>query len=140
MDIHTLPFINACLNGTATVFLVAGGISIHKKQVTLHRNCMVISFVVSAFFLISYLYYHFHFPTKTFPELGLIKVFYLGILFPHICLATIMVPMIFRTFFLAFTEQVEKHKWWARLTYPIWLFVSVTGVIIYLMLYEWFAV
>ena len=95
--------------------------------------------VVSAAFLTSYLIYHFHVPSKKFPDLGWIKTVYLLILFPHIILATVMVPMILKTFWHAWRGEWDKHKKIARITFPIWLYVSVTGVVVYLMLYRWFA-
>jgi putative membrane protein len=93
----------------------------------------------SALFLGFYLYYHYHFGSKKFPDLGWIKTVYLVILVPHIILAAGMVPLIVLTFFHAFRENWEKHKRIAKITFPIWIYVSFTGVLIYLMLYVWFA-
>lgn len=105
----------------------------------MHIKLMTGALVVSAAFLTSYLIYHFHVPSKKFPDLGWIKTVYLLILFPHIILATVMVPMILKTFWHAWRGEWDKHKKIARITFPIWLYVSVTGVVVYLMLYRWFA-
>ncbi len=101
---------------------------------------MVSALIFSSIFLAGYLVYHYNHGGTTFPELGWIKTLYLTILFPHIILAVVMVPMILMTFFYAFKDQREKHKRLARITFPIWMYVSVTGVIIYLMVHQWFRV
>jgi len=94
----------------------------------------------STIFLTGYLIYHYHHGSTVFPELGWIKTLYLLILFPHIILAVIMVPMIIMTFYHAFGNNFEKHKRLAKITFPIWMYVSVTGVLIYLMVHQWFKV
>lgn len=99
---------------------------------------MLGALIVSTAFLTSYLYYHFHVPATKFPDLGWIKIAYLIMLFTHIVLAVAMLPMIVMTFFYALKNKTEKHKKIARKTFPIWLYVSVTGVVIYFMLYHWF--
>ena len=99
---------------------------------------MIAAFITSAIFLTSYLIYHFHVPSKKFPDLGWIKTVYFLILFPHILLAIVMVPMILKTFWHAFREEWDQHKKIARITFPIWIYVSFTGVLVYLMLYQWF--
>jgi uncharacterized membrane protein YozB (DUF420 family) len=101
---------------------------------------MISALIFSAIFLTGYLIYHYHHGSTKFPDLGWIKTVYLLILFPHIILAIVMVPMILITFYHAFKGNFEKHKKIARITFPIWLYVSVTGVIIYLMIYQFFAV
>ena len=100
---------------------------------------MVSALIVSTGFLVSYLIYHYNVPSKKFPDLGWIKVLYLLILIPHIILAAVMVPMIIKTFWHAYKQEWEKHKRIARITFPIWMYVSVTGVLVYLMVYQWFA-
>ncbi len=139
MSLSDLPALNASLNALASVLLFSGFIAIKNNKKELHKCLMISAFIVSSLFLASYLYYHFHFPTKKFPDLGWIKTLYYLILFPHIILAVVMLPMIFLTFVRAFKQDWEKHKKIARLTFPIWSYVSVTGVLIYLMLYQWFA-
>lgn len=139
MTIQDLPTLNAILNSIAGVFLVTGYIAIKKNKRDLHRNLMISALVVSGAFLTSYLIYHFNVPSKKFPDLGWIKTVYLLILIPHIILAAVMVPMILKTFWHAFRGEWEKHKKIAKITFPIWMYVSVTGVIVYLMLYQWYA-
>lgn len=139
MTIEDLPTLNASLNSVSFVLLLCGFFAIKKGKRELHIKLMTAALVVSAAFLTSYLIYHFHVPSKKFPDLGWIKTVYLLILFPHIILATVMVPMILKTFWHAWRGEWDKHKKIARITFPIWLYVSVTGVVVYLMLYRWFA-
>lgn len=101
---------------------------------------MLLALFFSTIFLAGYLTYHYHHGSTVFPELGWIKTLYLLILFPHIVLAVVMVPMIAITFYHAFKRNFEKHKKMARITFPIWMYVSVTGVIIYLFVHRWFKV
>lgn len=139
MTVQDLPTLNATLNSAAFVLLLSGYIAIKKNQKIIHRNFMIAALCVSAAFLTSYLIYHYHVPSKKFPDIGIMKTVYLLILIPHIILAAVMVPMILKTFWHAYKEEWEKHKKIARLTFPIWMYVSVTGVIIYFMLYHWYA-
>lgn len=139
MTVQDLPTLNASLNAVATVLLLSGYIAIKKKNEKLHKNLMVSALIVSAMFLTSYLIYHYHVPSKKFPDLGWIKTVYLVILIPHIILAAAMVPMIIKTFWHAFRDERAKHLKIARITFPIWIYVSVTGVIVYFMLYHWYA-
>lgn len=139
MTVQDLPTLNATLNSIAGVLLLSGYIAIKKQNKDLHRNLMIAALIVSAAFLTSYLTYHFHVPSKKFPDLGIIKTIYLIILIPHIILAAVMVPMILKTFWHAYKQEWEKHKKIARITFPIWMYVSVTGVIVYFMLYQWYA-
>lgn len=138
MTVQDLPTLNASLNTVAAILLLSGYIAIKKGQRELHKKIMVSALVVSAAFLTSYLIYHYHVPSKKFPDLGWIKTVYLLILIPHIILAAVMVPMILKTFWHAFRGEWEKHKKIAKVTFPIWMYVSVTGVIVYFMLYRWF--
>jgi putative membrane protein len=123
----------------ATVLLLSGYAAIRSGRRELHRNFMVSALLVSAAFLACYLVYHYHVGSKPFPDLGWIKTVYLVILVPHIFLAAIMVPMILMTFWHAWRQNWEKHRRIAVWTFPIWIYVSLTGVLIYLMLYVWFA-
>lgn len=137
--IEKLPMINACLNGAATICLALGYYFIKFKQdKEAHKKAMISALVISAVFLGCYLVYHYHAGSKKFPDLGWIKTVYLIILVPHIILAAVMVPMILMTFWHAGKQNWEKHKKIARVTFPIWMYVSITGVLIYLMLYVWF--
>jgi putative membrane protein len=138
MKVQDLPTLNASLNAVAATLLMFGYIAIKQKKEELHKKLMISALVVSAAFLTSYLIYHYHVPSKKFPELGWIKTVYLMILIPHIILAAAMVPMILKTFWHAFRNEREKHRKIARITFPIWMYVSVTGVVVYFMLYHWF--
>ena len=138
MTIQELPLLNAILNSIAGTLLLSGYIAIKKNKKILHRNLMVSALIVSAAFLTSYLIYHYHVPSKKFPDLGIIKTIYFIILFPHIILAVVMVPMILKTFWHAFRSEWESHRKIARITFPIWMYVSVTGVVVYFMLYHWY--
>lgn len=138
MTVQDLPTLNASLNTIAGILLLFGYISIKQGKKELHKRLMISALLVSAAFLTSYLIYHYHVPSKKFPDLGWIKTVYLVILIPHIILAAVMVPMILKTFWHAFRGEWEKHKKIAKITFPIWMYVSVTGVIVYLMLYQWF--
>ena len=140
MNTSNLPAINAFFNLLSTICLVTGFAFIKKKNVESHKKCMISALFFSTIFLIGYLFYHYHHGSTKFPDLGWIKTLYLLILIPHIILAVVMVPMILTTFFHAFKGNWEKHKKIARWTFPIWLYVSVTGVIIYLMIYQIFTV
>lgn len=137
----SLPAINATLNGLATILLLLGYRAIKGGARERHARLMRAAFVASAVFLGCYLYYHTVVlplqggPTQ-FHGTGLAKVAYLVLLASHVLLAIINLPMILRTFWLAHREDWERHRWWARKTYPIWLYVSVTGVVVYLVLYH----
>lgn len=138
MTVQDLPALNASLNTVAGILLLVGYISIKQGKKELHKKLMISALIVSTAFLTSYLIYHYHVPSKKFPDLGWIKTVYLIILIPHIILAAIMVPMILKTFWHAFRGEWEKHKKIARITFPIWMYVSITGVVVYLMLYQWY--
>lgn len=129
-----LPHVNAFLNSVTTVLLVTGYIFIKKKNESAHIKAMVSAVVFSALFLISYLTYH-HFQGDTkFIAQGLIRPIYFFILISHIVLSAVMLPMIFTTLFHAAKGNREKHKKIAKITFPIWLYVSVTGVLIFIFL------
>lgn len=133
-----LPLINACLNMLSSVFLILGWITVKKNKVEAHKKLMITAFATSALFLACYLYYHFTAGHFKFTGEGTIRTVYFIILVPHILLAMVMVPMILRTFYLAFKDEREKHRKIAKVTLPIWLYVSLTGVILYLYIYVWF--
>ena len=136
--VRRLPLINASLNGLATVLLVAGYLAIKVgKARNAHRNLMLASFGTSAVFLGCYLVYHYFQLTKHFSGTGVAKIFYFAILITHVILAAAVPFLATMTIYHAFRENWGKHLRMARLTFPIWLYVSVTGVIIYLMLYHW---
>ena len=138
IPVESLPTLNALLNGTSTVFLVTGYLFIRRKNIAAHRLCMLAALVSSALFLTSYLIYHYHVGSKPFQGPGWARTIYLIILLPHIVLAAAMVPFIIVLVIRAIRSQFDKHRRLARWTLPVWLYVSVTGVIIYFMLYHWF--
>ena len=133
------PALNASLNATSAVLLVTGRVFIARKRVTEHRLCMSAAVVLSSLFLSSYLYYHFHYRLLTrFPGQGLVRPLYFLLLGTHTTLAVLIVPMILVTLSRALKERFDQHKRIARWTFPLWLYVSVTGVVIYFMLYQWY--
>ncbi len=134
-----LPTLNAFLNGTSAILLVVGVMLIHRGHREAHARVMLAATAVSAAFLASYLYYHFvvvprdgHTP---FGGEGWLKKAYLGLLVTHVLGAIVNLPMILRTLWLAHREDWARHRYWARRTFPLWLYVSVTGVVVYLALY-----
>ena len=136
ISILDLPALNASLNGTSGVLLILGYVFIRKKKVNLHKSCMLGAFSTSILFLISYLTYHYFTGSKAFLGEGWIRVFYFAILISHIVLAVVIVPLAIMTLVRAWKGNFERHQRIARWTLPLWLYVSVTGVIVYLMLYQ----
>jgi putative membrane protein len=139
MTTHDLPAVNATLNSLSAAFLVAGFAFIKRGNKTTHRNCMISAFVTSVIFLGCYLTYHATVKTVThFIEPAWFRPIYLTILLTHSVLAAIIVPLILLTLWRAKKENFEAHKKVARWSWPLWLYVSVTGVVIYLLLYRVF--
>jgi len=134
--IHSLPAVNAGLNGLGTVFLLAGYVMIRRRRIELHRACMLAAFACSVLFLTSYLIYHYHAGSTPFPGTGLIRPLYFFILITHIVLAALLPPLEVMTLWRAWKKRFEAHARLARWTLPIWLYVSVTGVLVYVMLYR----
>jgi uncharacterized membrane protein YozB (DUF420 family) len=137
ISIGDLPTLNAVLNGTSAVLLAFGYLFIRRKKVNLHKACMVSAFVVSTLFLVSYLIYHYHAGSKPFPGEGWTRPLYFAILISHVILATVTLPLSIVTLARGLRGRFEKHRSIARWALPIWLYVSVTGVAVYLMLYRW---
>ena len=132
--VSSLPAVNAILNSLSTIFLLSGFYFIKKKNVKAHVISMSSATATSGLFLVSYLLYH-HFQGDTkFVATGSIRYVYFSILISHVLLSMMQVPLIFITLWNAFTRRYEKHKFWARWTFPIWLYVSVTGVVIFIFL------
>lgn len=138
MELRDLPAINACLNGLSAVLLSFGYVFIKQGKRVAHRNCMIAAFVTSSIFLACYLYYHAHAGRTVFKDPAWFRPIYLTILLTHTILAVTIVPMILMTFHRALKERFELHKKIARWTWPLWMYVSVTGVLIYLLLYQIF--
>jgi uncharacterized membrane protein YozB (DUF420 family) len=133
------PAINATLNGSSAILLLAGRWFIKHGQMAVHRAFMVAALAVSSLFLGCYLYYHAHVPSVPFQGTGWSRPVYFTILFSHTVLAAAIVPMVIVTLSRALRERFDRHRAIARWTYPVWLYVSVTGVVIYVMLYHLFA-
>jgi putative membrane protein len=139
LEASDFPGLNASLNATSAVLLIMGRIFIAQKQKNAHRTAMIAATISSSLFLVCYLYYHFHFRILThFATPGWPKTIYLTILGTHTVLAAVLVPMVLLTLNRALHEQFDRHRNIARWTWPVWMYVSVTGVIIYFMLYVWF--
>ena len=136
MEIAQLPTLNATLNGIATVLLLCGWLAIRRHNIPAHRLCMLGAVLASALFLVFYLVYHFHSPVNVFPGRGAVRVVYLLILVSHIVLAIVNAPLVVLTLWRALHGDFERHRRIARWTLPIWLYVSVTGVVVYVMLYQ----
>ena len=136
MSASDLPALNASLNGVAALFLMAGYAFIRQRKVTAHRASMVGALAASALFLVSYVVYHANAGSKPFPGTGPIRAVYFFILITHVVLAAAILPMALVTLSRALRERFDLHVRIARWTLPLWLYVSVTGVVIYLMLYR----
>ncbi len=133
------PVINASLNGTSAVLLVTAHSMIKRGRVATHRGLMLAAVITSSLFLVSYLYYHAHVGSVHFQGQGWSRPLYFSILISHTTLAAAIVPLVIITLSRALRQRFDRHRAIARWTYPIWLYVSVTGVIIYFMLYHLFA-
>ena len=134
--ISYLPHLNAFLNGTSAVLLFSGYSFIRKGNIAAHRTCQISALIVSLLFLCSYLTYHFHHGTTRFAGQGFVRPLYFIILTSHTILAVVIVPLVAVTFVRALRADFVKHRRIARVTFPLWLYVSVTGVIVYLILYQ----
>ena len=144
MSVYDLPAVNASLNGLSAILLTAGFVCIRQKRIGAHRACMISAFCVSVIFLVCYVTYHIylekvlHRGVTHFLNPPWFRPIYLAILISHTILAMVIVPLILITLFLALTHRFDKHKKIARWTWPLWMYVSVTGVIVYLLLYQIF--
>lgn len=136
MEIASLPTLNASLNALASVFLVAGYVMIRSRRIDAHRRCMLSALGTSALFLISYVIYHANAGSVPFKGTGAVRVVYFAVLIPHIILAAAILPLALITTARGLRGDYTRHVRIARWTLPIWLYVSVTGVIVYLMLYH----
>ena len=136
VPLSALPALNAALNGTCALLLTVGYLFIRRRRVLAHKICMGSAFVTSTLFLISYLTYHHHVGSRPFGGQGAIRSLYFTILISHTILAATIVPLALITMYRALKGRFDRHVRIARWTLPLWLYVSVTGVIVYLMLYH----
>jgi uncharacterized membrane protein YozB (DUF420 family) len=136
VELTSFPALNASLNATTAALLVTGWVLIKKNRREAHRWTMVAAFLCSALFLACYLYYHFHVGSVRFQKTGWIRPVYFTILLTHTILAVLVLPLILRALYLAAKDRFEEHARAARWAFPVWLYVSVTGVTVYWMLYR----
>lgn len=146
--IYKLPMVNAILNGTCSVLLIASLIAIKKKNIALHKRINLTAFVLSSLFLVCYVTAHYFIPDTKFGDIdhdGImsaeesdlvsgIKPFYIILLLSHIFLAAIVLPFVLLSFYYGLTDQREKHRKLVRISYPVWLYVTITGVVVYIMI------
>ncbi len=131
---YFLPKLNACINGTCSILLILSLYFIRKKNIEMHKKINIITFALSSVFLVSYVMFHYFVKETHFGGEGIIKSIYYFILLTHIVLAAVVLPLILLSFYRGLQMQVELHKKLVRWSYPIWLYVTVTGVIVYLMI------
>lgn len=141
--IDILPHINVSLNGLSTLLLIVGLLLIKSKREIAHRNVMLATFAVNVLFLISYLTYHAYAGSKSFPSdpqvaPTLIRYFYYALLLTHVLLAAAVPLLAIGSIYLGLTNQRARHRRLSLITWPIWFYVSVTGILVYLMLYHWY--
>jgi putative membrane protein len=134
--ISSLPAVNACLNSASAILLLAGYRFIRRREISRHRACMIAAFVCSSVFLFSYVYYHVHVGVVRFTGQGWIRPVYFTLLTTHTILAITILPLAILTLTRALQEKFDRHRRIARWTLPLWLYVSVTGVIVYWLLYR----
>jgi putative membrane protein len=135
MTLTELPTVNASLNAVSTVLLFCGYIAVRKGRPDVHRNFMVAAMATSALFLACYLYYHFHFPTTKYQGQGALRYVYFSILITHVLLAMVVPPAAIAAVWHAWKGRFDRHVRVTRWLWPVWMYVSVTGVVVYLMLY-----
>lgn len=134
LDVRFLPHLNGVINSATALVLLVGYYFIKKGKQREHRTAMLTAFALSSIFLISYVIYHSAGKQTSYGGDGLLKIFYLFILFTHIILAVVVVPLVLLSIYYGLTRQNQKHKKLTKWTFPIWLYVSVTGVLVYLMI------
>ena len=136
MTVSDLPALNATLNAISFMFLLSGYVLIKRGRRDAHRNCMVGALLMSALFLTSYVIYHLNVGSVPFRKTGWIRTVYFSVLIPHVILAAAIVPMVLITVSRAWSRKFDTHRRIARWTLPLWMYVSVTGVVVYVMLYQ----
>ena len=136
MTLHDLPAVNATLNGLSGILLVVGYAAIRAGRINWHRRCMIAAFVTSAVFLVCYVIYHAQVGSVRFTRQGFVRPLYFSILITHVTLAATVVPLAVMTLRRGLRAQYPRHRAIARWTLPVWLYVSVTGVLVYVLLYQ----
>ncbi len=136
IDYTVLPAVNATLNAIAGVFLLVGFVMIKQRRIDAHRNAMLAAFSASALFLVSYLIYHAQAGSRPFTGQGAIRYVYFAVLISHVILAAAILPMAVTTLSRGLRGRYAEHRRIATKTFPVWMYVSITGVIVYLMLYQ----
>jgi uncharacterized membrane protein YozB (DUF420 family) len=136
MTVHDLPAVNATLNGISAVLLTIGYVLILKRRIDAHRRVMIAAFTTSSLFLICYVIYHAQVGSVRFPRQGFVRPLYFGILITHVTLAAAVPPLAIITLSRGLKAKFDRHRAIARWTLPIWLYVSVTGVLVYVLLYQ----
>jgi uncharacterized membrane protein YozB (DUF420 family) len=135
-DLSIFPALNATLNGASAVLIATGRVLIRRKRVSWHRACMIAAVATSTLFLASYLYYHAQVGSVRFPGQGWVRPAYFTLLISHTVLAAAVVPLVIWSLTLGLRKRFDRHRRIARWTYPIWLYVSITGVLVYILLYQ----
>ena len=135
-DVAALPVLNALLNGASAALLTAGWLFVRRRRIAAHRACMLGAFCVSVLFLVSYVAYHALAGSRPFAGQGWVRALYFAVLVPHIVLAAAMVPFVLTTLYRALRGDFARHARLARWTLPVWLYVSITGVLVYWLLYH----
>ena len=134
--VHDLPAVNASLNAISFVLLVCGWLLIRARRIAQHRRVMIAAFITSSLFLVSYLTYHAQVGSVRFTRYGFVRPFYFTILITHVTLAALVLPLAIVTLSRALAAKFDRHRRIARWTLPIWMYVSVTGVLVYVLLYQ----
>jgi putative membrane protein len=137
IDVSGLPLVNACLNALSGVLLAIGWVCIRRRRIAAHITCMLAAFGVSSLFLLSYVTYHYYAGSRPFTGQGWIRPVYFGLLITHIVLAAAIVPLALTTIYRGWRARFDRHVKIARWTLPLWLYVSITGVLVYWLLYGW---
>ena len=138
MTLHDLPAVNATLNGLSTIFILCGWYFIRRDFKREHIACMTLALFASTLFLVCYLLYHFHAGSVRFTAQGPVRFLYFTVLLSHTLLAVAVLPLVIMTVVPALRTRFDRHRRIGRWTMPVWLYVSVTGVLVYMMLYQWF--
>jgi putative membrane protein len=136
VTVHDLPAVNATLNAASGVLLLIGYLLIRARRIEQHRRCMIAAFVTSSLFLVCYLVYHAQVGSVPFMRQGFVRPLYFGILITHVTLAAVVLPLAIVTLSRGLKRRYVQHRRIARWTFPIWMYVSVTGVLVYVLLYQ----